>query len=351
LESDLLFIDQTLSYALKRKVMDASEVDYIQRTISAMAQVILDIPLDLLIKNKGCTAINPQNVRVGILSDVNQVKQAYDLGVSHIKVPFESAILEDSALPFMEVLEEASKRGLKTVICGVNIAQYSWETTAMIRKLLHEYTITGIIIDDRAACLDPLATYGVLSDLKPTIPCPLEYHGHNTKGLATGNALGAIKSGTYNIAVSIGGVGGYPAFEEVIMSMGLLLHLPVLVPQNLAIRCKEIFNCMGQSIPATKPIIGSRIFAHESGIHVDGIIKKSELYEPFAPETVGLSRMIIIGKHSGKAAIKEKLRELNIDINPSAIPEILERVHGLSIKLKGPVSDAQFQKLVREALS
>jgi homocitrate synthase NifV len=350
MKSGFIFIDQTLRYALRRKVMNVDEITNIKQRISAIVQVVFDIPMDLLSNIQGCMD-NPQDVRVGILPDVDQVKRAYDMGCKYIKVSFEPSILRESWLPFKEVLRQASNRGIKIAICGMNIAQYAWNIISMLQKLIKEYNIAGIIIDDTAGCLDPLATYNALLDLKHVIPCSLEYHGHNTLGLATGNALGAIKSGTGNIAVSIGGIGGYPAFEEVIMSMGHLLHLPVSVPQNMAIDCKEILNCMGQSIPANKPIIGSRIFAHESGIHVDGVIKKSELYEPFSPESVGLSRMIIIGKHSGKAAIKEKLRELDIRINPSCLPQILERVHELSIKQKGPVSDAQLPKLVQEALA
>lgn len=350
MKQDFTFIDQTLRYALRRKVMSADEITDIKQRISAIVQAVFDIPIDLLINVHGCID-NPQNVRVGILPDVDQVKKAYDMGYKYIKVSFEPAILQESLLPFMEVLREASNRGIKIAICSMNIAQYSLDTITMLQKLIKEYTIAGIIIDDSGGCLDPLATYEALLNLKNAILFPLEYHGHNNLGMATGNALGAIKSGTHNIAVSIGGVGGYPAFEEVIMSMGHLLHLLVLMPKNMAADCKEILNCMGESIPATKPIIGSHIFAHESGIHVDGVIKKSELYEPFSPESVGLSRMIIIGKHSGKAAIKEKLGKLDIYINPSCLPKILERVHELSIKQKGPVSDAQFSKLVQEALT
>jgi homocitrate synthase NifV len=133
------------------------------------------------------------------------------------------------------------------------------------------------------------------------------------------------------------------------MGMDHLLHLPVSIPQNMAVVCKEILHCMGERIPATKPIIGSRIFAHESGIHVDGVMKRSELYEPFTPETVGLSRMIIIGKHSGKAAIEQKLKELNIRCNPSNVPQVLEKVRELCIRQKAPVSDAQLSGLVKEA--
>lgn len=357
MEPNLIFIDQTLSYALRSKAMDAGAFILIKQKIAGMAKVIFDIPLDSLTRMQGYPKIDFQDIRAGIPADVNLVKRVADLGCNYLKLSFEPVALRNSLPQLMATLAEAGQRGIKIAISGINIAQDPLDTIVILRKLIKEDPSIVMILDDPDGRLDPLATYGVLLDLKRAIPCswlcsghsPWEYHGRNTLGLATGNVLGAIKTGTRNIAVSIGGVGGYPAFEEVIMSIGHLLRMPVSVPPKIATSCQEILNCMGQSIPVTKPIIGSRIFAHELGIHVDGVVKKSELYEPFAPETVGLARLIVIGKHSGKAALEQKLKELNLNVDPSQISQVLEKVRELSIRRKGPVSDVQLRQLVGEA--
>lgn len=169
-------------------------------------------------------------------------------------------------------------------------------------------------------------------------------------GLATGNALGAIKSGIDSVSTSVGGIGDFPAFEEVAMSLRHLFGLPVFIPREIAVWCKEILDCLGLDISKTKPIIGQNIFAHESGIHVDGIIKKSDLYEPFAPEEVGLSRQIVIGKHSGKAAIEQKVKELNLSLKPAFLSPLLEKVRLLAIRQKAPVLDEQLELLAKEMM-
>jgi len=348
MEPNFIFIDQTLSYALRSKAMATSEFIFIKKEIARMAKVIFDIPLDSLTGIQGYKVIDFRDVRAGISMNVDQVKRAYDLGCDQIKLSFEPVALRNSLPPFMAALAEAVRRGMTTAIHGIDIARYSLDTIAILRKLIKEDRLAGMIVDDPGGRLHPLATYRTLLDLKQVIPYPIEYHGRNTLGLATGNVLGAVKSDIRKMAVSIGGVGGYPAFEEVIMSIGHLLKMPVSVPPNMAITCKKILDCMGLSIPAAKPIIGSHIFAHESGIHVDGVLKKSELYEPFRPELVGLPRIIIIGKHSGKAAVEQKLKELNISINPSHLSRVLEKVRELSNRQKAPVSDAQLPQLVLE---
>jgi homocitrate synthase NifV len=186
--------------------------------------------------------------------------------------------------------------------------------------------------------------------MKQRIGCNLEYGGKNELGLATGNTLGAIKSGVAIVSTSIGGIGGFPAFEEVLMSMLHLFKIPVSIPKDIAHHCKDIMGTIGVSIPNTKPIIGSNIFSHESGIHVDGIVKKSEIYEPFAPEEVGLNRRIVIGKHSGKAAILHKANELNISIKPSLVSILLERVRSLAVEQKAALLDEQLKELAKEVI-
>ncbi len=348
MEPALLFIDQTLNYALKSKRMNIADLIDIKQKIAAMAPVIFDISMSLLRNVPHISEIGLEDIRVSLPASAAQIKAAYDLGCRKFEIFFDPAGQDMSI--FHRALNEAGRKGMDVTWANLNLAEYSLKTITLFQGLNRNYPVKRLVVNDIGGRLESLFTYRTLAWLKDVLPYELEYHGDNTRGLATGNALGAIKSGICRIAVSIGGVGGYPAFEEVMMSSKYLLHKPLSIPEKLALDCKEILNRMGEHVPANKPILGSRIFAHESGIHVDGVIKKSELYEPFAPETVGLTRTIIIGKHSGKAAIQQKLRELNMDINSSYIPLVLEKVRQFSIRQKCPVSDAQLPELVREAI-
>ncbi|HBE76215.1 MAG TPA: hypothetical protein DDW65_00280 [Firmicutes bacterium] len=347
MESNLHFADQTLGYALYNQQINLIELQCIKQKISAMARMTFDLPFDSLYNKPCLLKLGLDDIRVCIPANTIQIKNAHELGIRQLKIYFDPSRQDKSLL--INALNQAKKLRMSVTLAALNISGFSLHVVSLFQKLCQDYFFNRLIIEDNENRLDPLTTYSAINNLQQILAVELEYHCRNTRGLATGNVFGAIKSGIRYVAGSIGGIGGYPAVEEVLMSAKYLLHEPLVVPRNLAFSCKEILGRMGESIPATKPIIGSRIFAHESGIHVDGIMKKSELYEPFSPETVGLSRMIVIGKHSGKAAIEEKLKELNISINPSYVPQVLEKVRELSVRQKGPVTDAQFPKLVREA--
>ncbi|QDR79862.1 homocitrate synthase/isopropylmalate synthase family protein [Sporomusa termitida] len=351
MKTDVIFIDQTLGYGLEHQGLGTSEFIYIQRKIAALAQVMFDVSLQSLVAVLDCGAVAVKDIRAGIAPDARQVALAHQSGCSKVKVNLNAMDFCNLAAPVAEALRQARARGLAVSLQLTGNCQYSSARLLQLCWLISKYEISSVAFVDEYSDHDPLFTYGALLNLQQQLPCPIEYCGKNGSGLATANALGAIKSGVACVAVAVGGVAGYPAFEEVLMGARFLLKLPLAVPANIATCCEEILSYIGQCVQPTKPIIGSDIFAHESGIHVDGVNKKSDLYEFFTPETVGLSRKIVIGKHSGKAAIELKLKELNIFLQPTAVLTVLEKVRSLAIRQKAPVSDLQLQKLVHEVAS
>jgi homocitrate synthase NifV len=102
-----------------------------------------------------------------------------------------------------------------------------------------------------------------------------------------------------------------------------------------------VAQAAGRTIPVWKSIIGTNMFAHESGIHADGVIKNPKTYEVFAPEEVGLSRQIVIGKHSGSKAILLKFDEYGITLTHDQAAELLPRVRTMSIELKRSLYDKE----------
>jgi homocitrate synthase NifV len=100
-----------------------------------------------------------------------------------------------------------------------------------------------------------------------------------------------------------------------------------------------------------KPVIGKRIFNVESGIHVDGILKQPECYEPFPPEIVGRKRKIVLGKQSGTASIRAKLSELNIQCAEKHIPIILEQVKAKAVAKNGAITKREFAQIVKGCLA
>ncbi len=346
-----VFIDNTLGYALKNRQINAGDFVGLKKKITDMSEMIYDVHIDNIEPLLDFKNMDFRDIRICIEPKIEQVMAAYVLGSLWVKVLFNPCSDEETAFSFREALFEANRLKMKVTVGKLDISEEPEQRMNFFQKLIKENKIYSIIVSDDSGGLDSLTTYWRLEDVKKKITCGIEYEGKNTLGLATGNALGAMKSGVAGVAASVGGIGGFPAFEEVVMSACHLLKMPVTVPQNIALCCKEILEYLGIQVPDTKAIIGSNIFAHESGIHVDGVMKKSELYEPFAPEEVGLSRRIVIGKHSGRAAVEQKIKELNLGMRPSCIVLLLERVRSLAIKQKAALRDEQLKQLAREVVA
>ncbi len=182
---------------------------------------------------------------------------------------------------------------------------------------------------------------------------PIEMHMHNDFGMATANVMAGIRAGAGSVAASIGGLGertGNSPIEEVVMALKHLYGIDLGV--NTA-RFREVAEYVAQAsqraIPIWKAIIGTNVFAHESGIHADGILKNPASYEAFSPEEVGLQRQIIIGKHSGSKVLMHKFRaEFGIDLEPEAAGELLERVRAAAVELKRPLFGKELRLLYNE---
>jgi homocitrate synthase NifV len=131
--------------------------------------------------------------------------------------------------------------------------------------------------------------------------------------LGTSLAVEWLLLGGRSITASFMGMGGYAPIEEIIAALYVYGLLPESVkPERLPSLSEAYRKLTKQPVPAHKAVIGSALFDVESGIHVDGIMKKRQCYEPFAPEIVGARRRFVIGKHTGKKALKIKLHELGL---------------------------------------
>ena len=109
-----------------------------------------------------------------------------------------------------------------------------------------------------------------------------------------------------------------------------------------------VSRASGRALPPWKAIVGDNMFAHESGIHADGAIKNPKNYEAFDPSVVGLERQIIIGKHSGKAAILNKFKEYGIDLSNDEASGILEIIRATSVRLKRSLFDKELVQIYKE---
>jgi len=209
---------------------------------------------------------------------------------------------------------------------------------------------------DTVGTLNPLTTFRYIKTLHDAVGLDIEMHTHNDFGMATANSLSGVYAGAKYVGVTINGLGeraGNSCLQEVIM--GLKYQMNVDVAYNTTIFrevAQYVAVASGRELPVSKPIVGSNIFAHESGIHSDGVLKNPLTYEAFKPEEVGLERQIIIGKHSGTASIRSKFKEYLIDLPDDDAKEILTRVRQMSIDKKRSLFDKEvvyiYEEIMRE---
>lgn len=206
---------------------------------------------------------------------------------------------------------------------------------------------------DTVGTLTPLTAYHYIKTLIDAVGLNIEMHTHNDFGMATANALAGVYAGAKYVGVTVNGLGeraGNACLQEVIMGLKHLLNVNLTYDTRLFREVAEyVAQASGRILPVCSPIVGTNIFAHESGIHGDGVIKNPLTYEVFPPEEVGLERQIVIGKHSGSAAIRSKFsKEYGIELEPEEAKAVLERVRDLSIGLKRSLFDKELVYIYEE---
>ena len=167
-------------------------------------------------------------------------------------------------------------------------------------------------------------------------------HCHNDLGMATANSLAAVEAGARQIECTINGLGeraGNTALEEVVMALKVRNDI---MPYQTGIDSTKIMNISrrvatvsGFAVQFNKAIVGKNAFAHESGIHQDGMLKNAETFEIMRPEDVGLSETnIVMGKHSGRAALRSKLEDLGFELGDNQLKDVFVRFKELADRKK-----------------
>jgi 2-isopropylmalate synthase len=167
-------------------------------------------------------------------------------------------------------------------------------------------------------------------------------HCHNDLGLATANSLAGILAGARQAEVTINGIGeraGNTALEEVVMTLNTrkpVFDLRTGIDTTQLTRASRLVSSRtGMLVQPNKAIVGANAFAHESGIHQDGMLKNAETYEIMRPEDIGLVKSsLVMGKHSGRHAFRTKLQELGYDLGDNALHEAFARFKALADKKK-----------------
>ncbi len=202
---------------------------------------------------------------------------------------------------------------------------------------------------DTLGILDPFTTYDKVLYLAERVDLDLEVHTHNDLGMATANAIAGIRAGARFVNTTVNGLGeraGNAALEEVVMALKHACHVDVPIDTG---RFVELSKLVGQAscrpVPEWKAIVGEKVFSHESGLHADGVLKYPGNYEGYDPAEVGLSRHMVIGKHSGRHGLQDRLSGLGIELDLLEADSFLARVRNIAQRRKRPLSDNDLLRL------
>lgn len=295
---------------------------------------------------------------------VSDIEQSIDCGVDAVAISISvSDIHIQNKLKtsrewvienMVKATEFAKKNGLYVSVNGEDASRADEDFLIEFIEAAKQAGADRFRFCDTVGVMDPFTIRNKIERIYNKTKFDIEMHTHNDFGMATANAIGGVLGGANYVGVTVNGLGeraGNAALEEVLMS---LIHVLKCHSNIDTRRFKElseyVSRASGRELLAWKAIVGSNMFRHESGIHADGALKDPKNYEAFDPSEVGLERQIVIGKHSGRAAVVNKFREYDIELDDEVASRVLDVVRSTSVKLKRSLFDKELVFIYKDVM-
>lgn len=197
----------------------------------------------------------------------------------------------------------------------------------------------------------------IITEVPNADQADISVHCHNDLGLAVANSLAAVEAGAAQVECTVNGIGeraGNASMEEIVMALATrpdYYQSTTNIDTTYIYRTSRLVSKLtGVPVQPNKAIVGANAFAHESGIHQDGVLKNRATYEIMTPESIGLSsNKLVLGKHSGKHAFGHHLQEMGFDLQPDEVKEVFVRFKELT-NTKKEVTDQDIEALVEDRI-
>jgi len=243
----------------------------------------------------------------------------------------------------------AKKEGLFVCIGGEDSSRANNEFLKEVMQLGKSLGANRFRYCDTVGILTPYKTYDNIKTLVSYDLLDIEMHTHNDFGMGTANAIAGFEAGAKSANTTVIGLGeraGNASFEQVLMTVNRLLgqqgHINIKALKTLI---RKVSHASNRRLDSSLPIIGKNIFSHESGIHVNGMMKSKSSYEPFTPKEVGLKREFPIGKHSGSSTLMYHLKTLGIEANKEVVQKLLPQVRDIVTQRKKVLNAYELKEL------
>ncbi|MFN8527158.1 MAG: 2-isopropylmalate synthase [Anaerolineae bacterium] len=288
------------------------------------------------------------------------------LGTSDIHLKYQTGLSREQAL---EVIRK--NVSLARSLCDdvefspMDAGRTDPDFLVQVCALAVECGATTLNIPDTVGYVTPSEWYDTISNLIAETPGAgpgsgviWSVHCHNDLGLATANTLAGVRAGARQVEVTINGIGeraGNTSLEEVAMALqtrspfyGLKTNIN---SKEIVKTSRMVSNYTGMHVQPNKAIVGANAFAHEAGIHQDGMLKHASTYEIMTPDSVGwTASRLVLGKHSGRHALKVRLEELGYELEKDKLQAVFERFKVLADAKKN-VTDADLEALMTDELA
>lgn len=280
-------------------------------------------------------ALRPE-IDLAIECGVTEVFLFMPVSPPHLKHKF-GIDLHEAQRRIEDAVGYAVSRGLRVNFVAEDSVRADPRQLAPVFDRVSELGAVSAIICDTVGVMTPQTMGGYVRTLREHMTRPLELgiHCHNDYGLGTANTLAAVEAGCTLVTSTVNGLGeraGNAVFEEVVCALGDLYRAELRIDKMMLTRLSEtVARASGMFIVPTKPVVGYNVFRHESGVHVDGMLKDPSTYESISPDPLGRTHELLLGKHSGAGLIEARLTAKGIESTPELTRRILERIKAVKV--------------------
>lgn len=252
----------------------------------------------------------------------------------------------------VESVEYARSRGLRVQFSCEDATRTELDYMLEVYRAVVDAGACAINVPDTVGVIVPQGMRYLIGEIAKAIDVPISVHCHNDMGLAVANTLAAIEAGATIAQVTVNGIGertGNASLEELAVNLFANYGVETVDLSKIGPVSKLVERTTAFPMAYNKPVVGRNAFAHESGIHVHGVMGNSATYEPFLPELVGETRHIVIGKHSGEHSVRGRLGDLGIRFPEELMPELMAVIKSTAVGDK-EIDDAELRALVDHVL-
>lgn len=299
----------------------------------------------------GWCRLRRADIDAALASDLNAVHIAAPVSLQQIANKLgwdETRLLEE----IERIVRYACDRGLRVSLGGEDASRADLHFLKRTLEVASSAGACRFRFADTLGILEPFGVFATFRELSASTALDLEIHAHDDLGLATANSLAAVLGGATHVSTTVNGLGeraGNAPLEEVVVALGHLYRIETGVETGeLPGISALVANASGRSVPPGKSIVGDAVFTHEAGIHVQGLLRDRRNYQALNPACLGRDHRIVLGKHSGTAAVRHVYAGLGLPLSAREGAEILPRLRGLaSADKKAPGADTLL-RLLRE---